>query len=210
MEEARTDTIAKRRRRILAAARAVFAEKGGLSAGLRPIAAAAGVTTGAIYAVFASKEDIYAALLQESLVALSTKVAAAAGREADPARALRASAVAFFEHYQDNRFEFGLGLYLFERDGRLGLGPGLDAVLNAELGRSLAVFEACFTRLAPISAGVDLTPKARADALFAGLIGVCAMALAGRDRSIGADAYGLLDTLLALQVASLKNNTVIN
>ena len=104
--------LAMRRRRILEAAKKVFAAKGGLSVGLRPIAAEAGVTTGAIYAVFSGKEDIYAALLEESLRDLSAAVSSAAATEPNPRESLRAAAFAFFDYYQSNPFEADMGLYL--------------------------------------------------------------------------------------------------
>lgn len=193
-----------RRDRILAAARQVFASQGGLSVGLRPIAAAAGCTTGAIYAVFSGKEAIYAALLARSLDDLTLEIAAAAGREAAADAALRAASTAFFEYYQKNGFEYGLGLYLFERDGRKGLDPEHDAALNAKLARALGVLAACFQRLgAP-------APDRLAHALFASLMGVVAMAASQRDRSLKTDARAVLDAILDTHLAALTNNTVID
>lgn len=191
-----------RRERILEAARRVFSASGGLNAGLRPIAAEAGLTTGAIYSVFSSKEDIYATLLEDSLTDLSLSVASAAGRRSDPKAALRSAAEAFFSYYRAHPFEYSLGLYLFETDGRKGLGPARDSQLNLRLGETLNVFEACFERLSPNPDG----PPARslAQTLFAGLLGILAMWMSGRDRSIGSDAESLLEALLYLCTLTAK------
>ena len=197
-----------RRQRILAAARTVFEAKGGLGAGLRPIAAEAGCTTGAIYAVFSSKEDIYAALLEDSLRELAQKVAGAAGREAAPDRALRAAIMAFYEYYQSHIFEYSLGLYLFEKDGRKGLGAERDAELNALLSESIDVLKACFERLgAPAGEGTQ-SARALANALFTSLIGVMAMIVSGRDRSLQTDAREILETTLDTYIAALNYNAV--
>ena len=61
---------------------------------MRAVATEAGCTTGAIYPLFDGKEDIYASLLQESLVRLHTAVASACAVEADAVRALTAAATA--------------------------------------------------------------------------------------------------------------------
>lgn len=181
-------TAEGRRRRILEAARAVYAEKGGLSAGLRPIAARAGVTTGAIYAVFSGKEDIYAALLADSLQRLAESVEAAAAREARPDSALREAALAFFDYYAAHPFEGGLGLYQFEPDGRAGLGEERDKELNALLDRSFAVFRKALSAL-----GSD-APQRDAAQLFATIVGALQMKTSRRDRSLGVDARSLVES----------------
>ena len=64
-----------RREHVLAAAREAFVELGLEGASLREIARRAGYTAGAIYRYFASKEDVYATLLAESLERLNARVA---------------------------------------------------------------------------------------------------------------------------------------
>ena len=202
-DAARASDAQARRRRIMAAARTVFAAKGGLSAGLRPIAAEAGCTTGAIYAVFSGKEEIYAALLEESLTALAATVAGAAAREPEAAQALRAAVFAFHEYYERRPFEADLGLYLFDDQGAKGLGAERDAALNALLEETLAVFEACFRRLGAPSGDDPLCARARAHALFAAVVGAGVIASARRDRSIRTNARTMLETTIAASVASL-------
>ena len=60
-----------KRQHILNAAKAVFMEFGLDAVSMREIAKQAGYTAGAIYSYFASKEDIYAALLTDSLERLN-------------------------------------------------------------------------------------------------------------------------------------------
>ena len=75
----------RKRARILAAARAVFAAEGLDGASLRAIAAEAGYTPAALYFHFASKEVIYAEVLRASLARLAAAVDEAAAGAADPA-----------------------------------------------------------------------------------------------------------------------------
>ena len=59
-----------RRRRIQAAAREVFAERGYAKASIEHIAKQATLSVGAIYLYFRSKEDLYVSLLEETLAHL--------------------------------------------------------------------------------------------------------------------------------------------
>src|SRR5579862_6665731 len=60
-----TKRTAATRRKLLAAAKRIFAQDGFEAARLEDIAAGAGYTRGAFYANFESKEDIFFALLEE-------------------------------------------------------------------------------------------------------------------------------------------------
>ena len=80
-----------KRRAILDAAMQEFEAKGPDKASLRAIASAAGMTTGAIYSMFGGKDDLYAALLLESLERLETYVADKVAQAKSPKDALRAS-----------------------------------------------------------------------------------------------------------------------
>jgi AcrR family transcriptional regulator len=78
------------RRRLLAAALKVFAERGFASASLDQVAEAAGLTKGAIYSNFASKDDLFFALMEEQILdrieAVRTVLAASsAGTGDEPA-----------------------------------------------------------------------------------------------------------------------------
>ena len=63
-----------RRQSVLDAARSAFFELGMEKASMREIAQRAGYTVGAIYSYFASKEEVYGALLAESLERLNARV----------------------------------------------------------------------------------------------------------------------------------------
>ena len=63
-----------RRRAVLDAARSAFFDLGMEKTSMREIAQRAGYTVGAIYSYFASKEEVYGALLSESLERLNAQV----------------------------------------------------------------------------------------------------------------------------------------
>ena len=82
-----------RRALVLDAAREAFFELGLEGASLREIAKRAGYSPGALYSYFASKEEVYAALLGESLERLHARVATAtAASPAEPQRITRSPA----------------------------------------------------------------------------------------------------------------------
>jgi len=188
-------TREERQDRVLAAARSVFEEEGNLDGGLRRIAAMAGYTTGAIYKMFSGKEDIYMALLETSLREMGRVMSDAAAREVEPAASLKAAVRALFQYYQENQFEYRLGLYMFDAQGQKGQGPERDKVLNDLLEDALRVFDVGFQRL---DAGnpVAATSRERSHALFAALAGVLALHFSRRDKSLKTDAETILETLL--------------
>lgn len=65
----RDEQKALTRRRLLDGAEAVFAQRGFHGASVEEIAREAGATTGALYANFASKEDLFLALFEERIAA---------------------------------------------------------------------------------------------------------------------------------------------
>src|SRR5688572_12228928 len=76
-EEQREDT----RRRLLDAARRVFLRRGFHGASLDLVAEEAGFTKGAVYSRFASKADLFLALLDERITARIAEMEAVAARE---------------------------------------------------------------------------------------------------------------------------------
>jgi len=121
-----------KRQGILDAAEAVFLEDGLDSATIRAIAKKAGCAAGTVYLHFQTKEDIYAALLGESLERLKNWIeqkveAAQAGGAAEEALG------AFYLYYAAYPRELDLGLYLFQGAQRRGLSKALDARLNGQL-----------------------------------------------------------------------------
>ena len=133
---ARQDTLRDARRQVvIEAARRVFERVGLEGASIRLIAAEAGCTTGAIYPWFAGKEEVYAAILAESLDSLAAFVAKRLTRESDTCARARAGIEAFYRYYQKTPDELSLGLYLFRARGvqPVGLKPELNRDLNARL-----------------------------------------------------------------------------
>jgi TetR/AcrR family transcriptional regulator len=157
-----------RRRVILQAAQRVFARDGLRGATMRAIASAAGCTTGAIYPLFSSKEDVYAALLAHSLSRLHEAVARHCKPSVLARHRLRRGALAFLGYYQDRPDEVTLGLYLWNGVQPLGLSRDRDAELNRQLGDTIRLLENAIKEagcLQPAAARLE------AAALFAFLIG---------------------------------------
>src|SRR3954447_21721658 len=101
-----------RRQLIVDAARRVFTQSGLEGASIRAIAQMAGCTTGAIYPLFRSKEDIFAVVLGESLSALTRDVRTAMDGIAAPAKALRRATLAIYKYYDVHPSELALSLVL--------------------------------------------------------------------------------------------------
>lgn len=99
-EERRAST----RRQLLAAARALFAEKGYAETSTPDIVKAAGVTRGALYHHFADKQALFAAVVEEehALLALTIHQAAeASDEEPGPIKALIRGGEGFLDAMQD-------------------------------------------------------------------------------------------------------------
>lgn len=167
--------VAMKRDAILAAAREVFEAHGLDGASMRVIAARAGCTTGAVYPLFASKEHIYAALLEQSLAALHARVAAAHARAR--VRPHEAAAKAFAAYYLERPYEVNLGLYAFHGLKRLGVGRESDRALNDALGATVRLLS---PHAAKAKDAAPAAPDSAAMAMFAQLIGVLVLHLSGR------------------------------
>jgi AcrR family transcriptional regulator len=92
-----TDRARATRRKLLNAAKRIFAQQGFEAARLEDIAAGAGYTRGAFYANFKSKEDIFFALFEEWVRERIESLSSAVRRHADPADKL----VALRTHYAE-------------------------------------------------------------------------------------------------------------
>ena len=68
------------RAKVLAAARRLFSEQGYEGATIRDIAAAAGMSTGAVFANFSDKSDLFREIMLTDMVALAEAMREAAGR----------------------------------------------------------------------------------------------------------------------------------
>jgi AcrR family transcriptional regulator len=91
--ERRTHTRAA----LMAAGRALFTERGFAGAGREEIVERAGLTRGALYHHFASKEELFAAVYEAVESDLCDAVVAAAAGSSDPVEGLRLGAFAFLD-----------------------------------------------------------------------------------------------------------------
>jgi AcrR family transcriptional regulator len=126
---------------ILAAAKEVFEEHGLEGANVREIAKQAGYTPGAIYSYFTSKEEIYGALLADSLERLNEAVNNSISGTHSSLQKVEKSALGFYEFYASNPRDLDLGFYLFGGARPYGLTPELNKKLNTRLRDSLLHLE---------------------------------------------------------------------
>ncbi len=179
MREVRENTLSQARRAlILDAARSAFFELGLDGASLREIAKRAGYTPGAIYSYFANLEEIYGALLGESLVRLNQAVEVAGQQAATGVELLRAKAQAFYVFYRDNPKELDLGFYLFDGVKPRGLNPALNQQLNEQLMASLRPVQ---DALEALGLGTD-EAVIETTAVFAQIVGALVLNNTGRIR----------------------------
>ncbi|RCV56029.1 TetR/AcrR family transcriptional regulator [Marinitenerispora sediminis] len=106
------------RRRLLAAAAKVFAERGYADSRLEDIARAAGFTKGAVYSNFGSKQELFGALLRERSDTESTAVLAEVRGGGDLGDALRGAARLVARRIVDDTERGRLGLEFAARAAR--------------------------------------------------------------------------------------------
>lgn len=182
-----------RRMLILDAARAAFFDLGLDGTSIREIAQRAGYTPGAIYSYFASKEEVYAALLGESLERLNAQVERArdASGRSGP-ELVRATANAFFDFYRQNPRDLDLGFYVFQGLQPRGLTPELNEALNERLRAALQPTEEALVAMgmrAPIA-------LQEVTALFAHCVGLLVLSHTGRIRMFNQASQDLFDRYL--------------
>ncbi|WP_309604231.1 helix-turn-helix domain-containing protein [Phenylobacterium sp.] len=95
-------TLAKQqtRAKVLAAARRLFSEEGYEGATIRDIAAAAGMSTGAVFANFADKSDLFREIMVADMAALAEAMAEAGARGANVEDAILGMFTAGYGFYQ--------------------------------------------------------------------------------------------------------------
>jgi len=178
-----------KRELILHAARYEFMENGLEGATMRAIAHRAGCTTGAIYPLFGSKELIYAALLERSLLALDAAIAGAIAPSMSAAQKVRAASEAFLHYYLEHQFEVNLGLYAFRGLKRQGVGKHSDRRLNDLLDKAL---HRIAEPLAEVRADASSRVKPLVALLFSQMIGALVLQFAGRLDLLGVSPRELL------------------
>jgi len=98
-----TERARATRRKLLDAAKRIFAQQGFEAARLEDIAAGAGYTRGAFYANFKGKEDIFFALFEEWVRERIETLTSALRRHSDPVEKLRALRTHYAELATDRR-----------------------------------------------------------------------------------------------------------
>nr|AWM01978.1 TetR/AcrR family transcriptional regulator [Bradyrhizobium amphicarpaeae] len=193
IEQRKAAVSAFKRELIREAAKRVFVEVGLHKTSVREIAKAAGYTTGAIYAQYASKEEVYADILRESLTSMAEAVeqaaaAARVGRKCDAA--LRA----WFEYFRERPAEYDLGFYLYGGAKPAGVGKDLNRELNVRLKR---VYAAVADAL-EADGLVDASKKNEVAVAGASwMFGLLLMYRTGRLKILAVDVDVLIDDCLA-------------
>ncbi len=190
-----------RRLLIVDAARRVFEKSGLEGASIRAIAQMAGCTTGAIYPHFASKEELFAAVLGESLSTITSDVRQAVNASATPTRALRRGTLAIFKYYDAHPSSLTLALVVLNGDRKAKLGRGLDEGLKQQFDSLLDVLAEQVSRIAK----KPFRPMVRieATALVTYLVGLLVLKHGSRIDTIGSTAPILLAHYTKNMVARL-------
>jgi AcrR family transcriptional regulator len=97
LQPVRTIRQNSRRARVVDEAARLFAERGYHAASIRDIAAACGMTVGAIYSHFASKEELLVAVYDEGVKRIAAHVDAATASQREPWAKLRAACEAHLD-----------------------------------------------------------------------------------------------------------------
>lgn len=194
-----------RRQHVLDAARAVFLELGLEGTSVREIAQRAGYTPGAIYSYFASKEEVYAALLSESMERLTdAMLEATKSTRITSARRLANGANALFQFYAENPRDLDLGFYLFQGMQPRGLTPELNEQLNASLRGALLPLDGALRELGMSEAQA----LAEVTALFAHAVGLLVLSHTGRIRMFRQKSSDLFGSYLEhLEARALHAST---
>jgi TetR/AcrR family transcriptional regulator len=181
-----------KRQLVIEAARRVFASRSLDEASMRLIAAEAGCTTGAIYPYFRGKEEIYAAILSESLECLKESIEQAMAGISDPLQKVCASIRAFYAFYAERPLDLSLGLYLYRGLRPAGLSEEHDRSLNGQLLACRRLIAEAFDEAGFTDA------KTQASAAIAHCVGLLVLEKTGRLRTFDASAEPLLERYLAL------------
>lgn len=95
-------SVEKRQEEILDAAARIFSQRGYQAADMQAIAELADVGKGTVYRYFPSKENLFAAVLQQKLDMLKEKVEQARAVHEDPLESLRAVMLAYLHYFENN------------------------------------------------------------------------------------------------------------
>ena len=179
-----------RRQTIVDAARRVFEASGLEGASIRAIAQEAGCTTGAIYPLFRSKEEIFAVVLGESLAAVTRQAREAMDGIIAPSKSLRRATLAIYKYYDAHPIELILSLTLFNRERRQKLGSGPDENLKRQVDDLMALLAEQVRK----ATAKSFLPMARLEtsSLITYLVGLLVLKQGGKIDVLGNNAAVLL------------------
>jgi AcrR family transcriptional regulator len=189
-----------KRAAIFAVARRVFLKEGLEGASLRAIARACDYAPGALYAYYASKEEIYADIQRESLARLHQAVAKAASSR-DAKRSLRGAMRAIYRFYRDNPHDLDLSLRVYQGLNPRRLPPPLSNDLYLRLGASLGIINEALMRIRPQMRKPEC--KMHRQTLISGMMGVLVLERYGWLAQMKGNPDKLLERHIALTVKAL-------
>lgn len=117
------------RQKVLAAARRLFSEQGYEGATIRDIASAAGMSTGAVFANFSDKSDLFREIMDDDMAALQSAMADAAARGRNIEDTLLKVFMAGYTFYK-SRLQLARAAFSvsWDRDG----GPALRGMASSQ------------------------------------------------------------------------------
>ncbi len=199
-KERQTAVNSVKRDFIRRAAKKLFAERGLDGTSLREIAREAGYTTGAIYFHYENKEALYADILLSSLDTLFEVVSNAAGKPADPLKALGEAIRALIAFYDAHPRDLDLSLYLLQGTKPRGLTPEANRELNERLMATMSVYRSKFAEVGVPDEELGLEVAG----IFDEMIGALIAAHTGRLRLFGVDLHTMTEFHIRNLVSRLK------
>lgn len=182
----------EKRRHLEAAAARVFAQKGFRQATVADVARAAGVSSGAIYLYFSSREELLFATVLAEIDDLEARMRAVLADPAPADAALRAMMDAYLAFWQERPQGFGMLMAGLEREARAKADPELVAAYDRRALGCLALVRDVVVR------GMDQgtlrpgDPTEVADAVWSACHGVLQLATSGGEqRFLGRDVQRL-------------------
>jgi len=198
----KAEVKAYKKQKILSAAAILFRINGLEGTTMRSIASAAGYSTGAPYAYFQSKEEIYAELLFMSLGNLTKSVKNSAKTTDQPTDIIKKTFRAYFEYYNDHPEDMQLGLYLFSSGEvkKQGFSADTNKLLNGRLMALLGYMANILLEYAHISAQTAQTETLDATSYFTGTL---MLQETGRLSLFGAKSQEMIDRYIQTMLKRL-------
>ncbi len=193
---------AYKKQKILSAAATLFRKNGLEGTTMRSIAGGAGYSTGAPYAYFQSKEEIYAELLFISLGNLTKSVKNSVQITDEPTDIIKGTFEAYFNYYKDHPEDLQLGLYLFSSGEvkKQGFSADTNKLLNGRLMALLGYMANILLEQGRTSAQIAQTETLDAISYFTGTL---MLQETGRLSLFGAKSQEMIDRYIQTMLKRL-------